>query len=353
MPERVLDRRALNRALLARQHLLHRAELPVAGMLEHLGGMQAQEPQAPFVGLWSRIRDFDPHELDGLLERREAVRLLLMRGTVHLVTARDCLAFRAMVAESLRKRVTGVVRARLDGIGLDEIARLAAPMIEAEPLQSPEVGRRLRAALGAGEPQPLGWAATGVVPAVQLPPRGLWGRTGPALLTTAQRWLGAELAAETAPDALVLRHLAAFGPATTSDIRMWSGVTGVREAVARLRPRLVSHADERGRELLDLPGMPLPDPDTPAPVRFLPEFDNAFLAHADRTRIIADEHKPLIVAGTRFFLVDGFAAGTWRVEDGVVRAEPFGAPAREHAEALAAEGERLTTFLASARARGG
>ncbi len=348
MPERVLDRRALNRALLARQHLLERAPLSVAAMLEHLAGMQAQEPQAPFVGLWSRVRRFDPHELDGLLERREAVRLLLMRGTVHLVTARDCLAFRAMVAESLRKRVTGALRARLDGVGLDEIARLAAPMIEAEPLQSPEVGRRLRAAFGAGEPQPLGWATTGVVPAVQLPPRGLWGRQGPAMLTTAQRWLGAELAEETAPDALVLRHLAAFGPATTSDIRTWSGVTGVREAVARLRPQLVSHADERGRELLDLPGAPLPDPGTPAPPRFLPEFDNAFLAHADRTRIIADEHKPLIVAGTRLFLVDGFAAGTWRVEDGAVRTEPFAEPAREDAEALAAEGERLTAFLATA-----
>jgi len=345
VPDRVLDRRALSRALLARQHLLEHAPLPVPAMLERLAGMQAQEPQAPFVGLWSRIRDFDPHELDGLLERREAVRLLLMRGTVHLVTARDCLAFRAMVAESLRKRVTGE---RLEGVALDEIARLAVPMIEAEPLQSPEVGRRLHAALGAGDVRALGWATVGAVPAVQLPPRGLFGRNGPALLTTAQRWLGAELDDETAPDALVLRHLAAFGPATTSDIRTWSGVTGVREAVARLRTRLVAYRDERGRELLDLPGAPLPDPATPAPPRFLPEFDNAFLAHADRTRIIADEHRGLIVAGTRFFLVDGFAAGTWRVEDGAVRTEPFAALAREDAEALAAEGERLTAFLATA-----
>jgi hypothetical protein len=169
------------------------------------------------------------------------------------------------------------------------------------------------------------------------------------MLTTAQHWLGAELDEETAPDALVLRHLAAFGPATTSDIRTWSGVTGIREAVARLRPRLVAYADERGRELLDLPGAPLPDPADapPPPPRFLPEFDNAFLAHADRTRIIADEHRGLIVAGTRFFLVDGFAAGTWRVEDGAVRTEPFAELAPADAEALAAEGERLTAFLAT------
>jgi hypothetical protein len=346
----VLNRRALNRALLARQHLLARARIGVAEMLEHLAGMQAQEPQAPFVGLWSRLDPFDPRELDGLLERREAVRLLLMRGTVHLVTARDCLAFRAMVAESLRKRVLASLRTRLDGVELDEIARLAAPMLETEPLQSPEVGRRLRAVLGTGEAPALGWATTGVVPAVQLPPRGLWGRQGPARLTTARQWLGGELGEDTEPDALVLRHLAAFGPATTSDIRTWSGVTGVREAVARLRDRdrLVAYVDERGRELLDLPGAPLPDPATPAPPRFLPEFDNAFLAHADRTRIIADEHKPLIVAGTRFFLLDGFAAGTWHVADGAVRTEPFQPLAPADAEALAAEGERLTAFLATA-----
>jgi hypothetical protein len=348
VPERVLSSRELNRALLARQHLLERAPLSVAGMLEHLAGMQAQEPQAPFVGLWSRIRDFDPHELDGLLERREAVRIMLMRATVHLVTARDCLAFRPMVAELLRKRVVGSLRRELGGVELDEVERLATPMLEAEPLQSPEVGRRLAAIFGAGAPAALGWAMVGTVPAVQLPPRGLWGRTGPARLTTAPQWLGAELGAETRPDAFVLRHLAAFGPATTSDIRMWSGAAGIREAVARLRPQLVSHRDERGRELLDLPGAPLPDPATPAPPRFLPEFDNAFLAHADRTRIIADEHRGLIVAGTRFFLVDGFAAGTWRVEDGAVRTEPFAALAPADAEALAAEGERLTAFLATA-----
>ena len=161
------------------------------------------------------------------------------------------------------------------------------------------------------------------------------------------RWLGAELGTETRPDAFVLRHLAAFGPATTSDIRMWCGATGIREAVARLRPQLVSYADERGRELLDLPGAPFADPATPAPPRFLPEFDNVFLAHADRTRIIADEHRGLTVAGTRFFLVDGFAAGTWRVEDGAVLTEPFSALAPADAEALAAEGERLTALLAT------
>jgi hypothetical protein len=322
-------------------------------MLEHLAGMQAQEPQAPFVGLWSRLEGFDPAELDGLLERREAVRIMLMRATVHLVTARDCLAFRPMVAELLRKRVAGSLRRELGGVELDDVERLSTPMLEAEPLQSPEVGRRLAAVFGAGAPAALGWATVGTVPAVQLPPRGLWGRTGPARLTTAQRWLGAELDAETLPDAFVLRHLAAFGPATTSDIRMWCGATGIKEAVARLRPQLVSYADERGRELLDVPGAPFADPATPAPPRFLPEFDNAFLAHADRTRIISEEHRGLIVAGTRFFLVDGFAAGTWSVEDGVVRTQPFGAIAPADAAALAAEGERLTAFLGSARARGG
>ena len=142
MPDRVLDRRTLNRALLARQHLLERAPLSVAGMLEHLAGMQAQEPQAPFVGLWSRLEGFDPAELDGLLERREAVRIMLMRATVHLVTARDCLAFRPMVAELLRKRVIGSLRRELGGVGLDDIERLATPMLEAEPLQSPGLLRQ-------------------------------------------------------------------------------------------------------------------------------------------------------------------------------------------------------------------
>jgi hypothetical protein len=190
---------------------------------------------------------------------------------------------------------------------------------------------------------------------VQVPPRGLWSTSGQATLTSAEAWLGRDLDARPSPDELVLRYLRAFGPAGVADVQKWCGLTRLGEVVERLRPRLRSFRDEAGRELFDLPRAPRPDPDTPAPPRFLAEYDNVLLSHADRTRIMAAEHRWGVftvngrVLGT--ILVDGFVAGTWAIaRDGgraTLRIQPFARLAKADRAALAEEGERLLGFAAA------
>lgn len=353
----VLSTRALNRALLARQMLLERVGLSAGEAIERLVGLQAQAPQAPYVGLWARLADFAPDELSAMVADRRVVRLALLRATVHLVTARDALALRPVVQPVLARGLrSGPYGRKLAGLDLDAVAVAARDLVEERPRTLAE----LRPLLGARWPDrdaaALAQAAHYLLPLVQVPPRGTWGGGGLPNCTTAEAWLGRPLAADAAPDALVRRYLAAFGPASVQDIQQWSGLTSVREAVARLRPGLRAFRDAHGRELLDVPEGPLPDPETPAPVRFLPEFDNLLLSHADRTRVIAEEHRRaywtapngLVPGG---ILVDGFAAGQWKLrrEKGTATLliTPFAPLAATDRDAVAAEGERLLAFAAA------
>ncbi|WP_261808551.1 winged helix DNA-binding domain-containing protein [Nonomuraea sp. C10] len=349
----VLGERALNRATLARQLLLDRADLPVTGAVAHLCGLQAQEPQEPFVGLWSRLRAFEPAALSGLLVRRRVVRVHLMRRTVHLVTAGDVLAWRARHDAMLRQRVLGVYRRELAGVDLDELAAAGrAVMADGEPRSMAEVVE----ALAGRWPEPgrraLGeMVISALVPVAQAPPRGLWRARAGVRNVLLSSWLGREIDPH-APDgsdpvgqALVRRYLAAFGPAATADLRAWSGLAGLPGAVAAVREELVSFRDERGRELLDLPDAPRPDPDTPAPVRFLPAFDNAILGYHARGRIIDDAHRGLSVAGARVVLVDGRVAATWTVESGTVTVTPLRRLSPADRTAVADQGQQLATFL--------
>ena len=381
----MLGTRALNRALLARQHLLTRAEGPVLDLLEHLVGLQAQEPQEPYVGVWSRLRGFAPaDDLSGLLVRREAVRVLLMRRTLHLVSARDCLRLRRLHDPMLVARMRGTLGRRLPGVDEEELAAAGRPLFAAAPSTLTEVARAIGDRWPQAAARDLGDALSTLLPLVQVPPRGLWrnrtspgppgsptsGATGggvegqrltaPARNTTIDVWLGAEpeeATAETA-EALVLRYLAAYGPAATADIRAWSGLAGLPAVVARLRPRLRTFHDERGRTLLDVPGAPLPDPDTPVRARFLPAFDNAVLGFDDRSRIVDDADRGLSVLGARFLLVDGRVAGTWTTrtgEDGAPDVDiavhrPLTAAERDD---VLREGERLAAFLADGEPAGG
>jgi hypothetical protein len=348
---RSLGPRALNRALLARQFLLDRVARPVADVLDDLVGLQAQAPLAPYVALWSRLRDFDPAELSAAIEERRAVRTTLMRVTIHLVNARDALVLRPFVQPVCEQVFASSGFARdVDGIDLDELRALARTLVEDRPRTRVELSRALAERFAHRDPASLAYAFTFLEPLVHVPPRGLWGESGPAALTTVASWLGRPPAPVAAPEEVVVRYLAAFGPATVADLAKWSRVSGLRAVVERLRPRLRTFRDEARRELFDLPGAPLPDPETPAPPRFLPEYDNVLLSHADRARIIppGSPRLPLPAgngARTGTFLVDGFLRGTWRLEDGDVRVEPFRPLTKREAGALDDEAERLRAFL--------
>ncbi|MEU1471335.1 winged helix DNA-binding domain-containing protein [Streptomyces sp. NPDC005761] len=349
----VLGVRTLNRATLARQLLLDRADVPALEAVAHLGGLQAQEPQEPFVGLWSRLRAFDPAELSGLLTHKGVVRTHLMRRTVHLVTADDALAWRARHDAMLRQRVLGTYRRELDGVDLGELAAAGREvMADGEPRSMSQLARELADRWPAPGPRALGeMLVAALIPMVQLPPRGLWRTKGGVRNVPMASWLGRPIDPP-APDgadpvgaALVRRYLAAFGPAASADVRAWSGLAGLPAAIAAIREELVTFRDERGRELLDLPEAPRPDPDTPAPVRFLPAFDNAILGYQDRTRIIDDAHRGLSVSGARVVLVDGRPAATWNVEAGTVRVTPLSPLSRTDREAVADQGAALAAFL--------
>jgi DNA glycosylase AlkZ-like len=310
----VLTRRTLNRTLLARQSLLERVERSPAAMLESLVGMQAQEPPDPYVAMWSRISAFDPETLAAMLVDRTAVRIGLMRGTLHLVTARDCRALYPVMRDVLVRAFRSSPFAKqLDGVDIDELVAVGRVMLEERPHTPSELGHRLAGRWPDRDPTALAYAQRFLLPLVQVPPRGLWGRSGRATNTTAEAWLGATLDGGDAPDQAVVRYLAAFGPATASDIRTWSWLAGLRAVVERLRPILRTYRDERGRRLFDVADGVIADPGTPAPVRFLPQYDNVFLSHEDRSRINGELSWGSDLARKGVVLVDGWINGTWRV----------------------------------------
>jgi hypothetical protein len=343
----VLSQRGLNRATLARQYLLERSPARAIDAIEHLGGMQSQAPLAPYVGLWTRLRDFAPDELSALTEQRQVVRLHLMRNTVHLVSARDCLDWRALFYPLHAAEFGAHFRGGTDGVDRDTLLGQAQRLLEERPRTRSELGKLLAERWPGADPSALAYAATHHIALCQVPPRGIWGRNGPAAWAPVESWLGAPL--RSAPvDALILRYLGAFGPASVADVQVWSGLTRLGEVVERLPLR--TFRAEAGQTLYDLPDAPRPSEDMPAPPRFLPEYDNLLLSHKDRTRVILDSRPvPLppgngATAGT--FLVDGIWQGTWQIRDQTLRIEPFATLCRADRDALLTEAARLCAFIA-------
>jgi len=343
----VLGTRALNRATLERQLLLRRSPLTAKAAVGHLLGLQAQNVKPPYYALAARLDGFIPQELSGLMADREVVRIVTMRSTIHTHTADDCLTLRPLV-QPARDRELVNFRKGLAGVDLDRLAALARELVEAEPRTMKQLREALLPEWPDADPQSLGIAARCRLPLVQVTPRGLWGRSGQVALTTAEHWLGRPAAPTPAPDATVLRYLAAFGPASVRDMQTWAGLTRLRDAFERLRPQLITFRDENGVELFDLPDAPRPDADTPAPPRFLPEFDNLLLSHADRTRVVPPEYWGRSWVGNmvhRTLLVDGFLAGVWRLEEGALVVEPFGRLSKAQRAEVVEEGERLLGIM--------
>jgi hypothetical protein len=356
MSDPVLGPRALNRALLQRQGLLTRTRTSAIEMIEQLVGMQAQVPENPYVGLWSRLDGFAPEELSGLIAERQAVRAGVMRATIHLLSARDCLAIQPITQTVLVKTFQSPWAKGLAGADLAAVTAAGLELLTEKPRTRAQLGGLLAPRWPDADPQALSHAATVHTALVQVPPRGLWRQSGQATWAPTEQWLGAELAATPSVEELVLRYLAAFGPATVADIRTWSRLTALREVVERLRPGLRTFRDENGRELFDVPDGPLPDEGTHAPPRFLPEYDNLALSHDDRSRIFAGlgPGGPPPRGGTRGWVVaDGFFRAFWSLhtDDGVttLTVRGFGrqdSDPRDVGEEIEAEAAGLLGLLA-------
>jgi Winged helix DNA-binding domain len=352
-----LGRRALNRALLERQLLLRRAQMAVPRAVEHLVGLQAQEPPDPYVALWSRLEGFRPEALAKLIATRRAVRTTLMRGTIHLVTARDCLAVWPVMRPFLERTFRGHPWGRnLAAVDIDKVLDAGRELVEAKPMTNAELRSLLRERWPDRDPASLAAAVRYLLPMVQVPPRGIWGASGRPTVTTAEHWLGRPLRTNTTADKLILRYLAAFGPAMVADMRMWSGLAGLRDVTDRLRPRLRTFRDENGRELFDVPDAPLPDPDTPALPSFLPTYDNVLLSHDDRSRIISEDDRRRLIAGSYegnfgSVLIDGFVGGRWKVSRqrsaATLLITPLKRLAKGERAAVTEEGVRLLAFAAA------
>jgi hypothetical protein len=395
----VLTRAELNRATLARQLLLERsASVTVPEAVQQLAGMQAQEPKHPFIGLWSRLEGFAEEALRRALHDRAVVRATLMRSTLHLFSAGDYAALRMAMQPpmSVASRVLG---ARSEGLDLDAVLPAATKLLRGKALAFDEIRTRLQEQFPDVNDRALGYAVRTLLPLVMVPSEDArWGFDRVVCFAPAGEWLSEPLAGAGgdggsrgdgggggsrgggggaggggggaggggggggaggdggdtgAAQALARRYLGAFGPASAKDLQVWSGVGGMKAVLDGMADELVVFADERGRrDLFDLADAPRPGAGVPAPPRFLPEFDNLVLAHDDRSRVIADEHRPLVTTKNlrvrATFLLDGIVAGTWTIavkrKVATLQIAPFASLPKGAVKPLTAEGEALLRF---------
>ena len=346
MAERVLTERELNRALLARQLLLERAKTPLPRALERIGGIQAQYAPSMYIGLWSRLAGFERDQLTRALERRSVVQATLMRVTIHLVSKRDYWPLTLAVKKTRNDGWLKAHAGRIEPRKVTAAAKRLRPHLAKGPMSQKEVDQVLG-----------GDAATrngvGVLlDLVRVPPSGTWERRRADIYALADDWVGPPDANEDdALNLLVRRYLSGFGPATRNEIADWAGLRPTEIAPALDRLELRTFRTEAGKSLYDLPRAPLPDPESPAPVRFLPTWDATLLVHARRTQILPEQYRPRVFhvktpQSVSTFLVDGQVAGTWRYEHGRIQLAPFHKLDKATRRELEEEGERLAAFHA-------
>jgi hypothetical protein len=348
----VITARELGSATLARQLLLERQELSVVAAVERVAGLQAQEPKPPFVGLWSRLVGFRREDLLGALRERSVVRGTAMRGTLHLLGAGDLGPFRGAVA-SVLEPVVSRLGDRAKGLDIPKVREEARRLLAGRALTFNELRPLLVEAFPEVNDRALGYTARMYLPLVMVPTDDRWGFPRDSAFTLAEEWLGRPVDAGDGVDGLARRYLAAFGPASAADFGAWSGLARPGEVFERLRPELRAFRTEAGKEVLDLPDAPRPGGDVPAPARFLPEFDNLVLAHADRGRLIDDDHRALVTTKNlrvkATFLVNGRVAGTWtatrRRKLATLTLSPFAKLTRKAVKDLTSEGEQLLRFV--------
>ena len=350
MPQ-TLSLRQLNRTLLARQFLLERLDLDCEKAIAALIALQSQIPNPPYIGLWTRLHGFEKRQLTALLESRAVARAPWIRSTLHLVMAEDHQRYQVVIQPALARGLRSFFGSRAKGLDIAKLIAIAKPFLEAA---MPAIGA-LRDKLQEYEPnedkQAMAYAVRSYLPLVQVPPSGAWGVGTRATYTTAESWLGA--ASPLDLRSLFRRYLAAFGPADVMDFQTWTGMTRLSSQLKATLDTLVSYHDKEGRLLYDLPGLPIVEEEKPAPIRFLPEYDNILIGHKHRGRILLEEHREKVfVSAGRVLgsvIIDGFIGAIWKIERektcAALRVTLFDKQTDDVLDAITAEGQNLVRFI--------
>ena len=353
MADRILTLRELNRATLARQLLLERESMPLPAVIERLAGLQAQLARAPYVGLWTRVSELHREALDQLIDNRTVIKATWVRATLHLCTANDYLRFRTTLQPMLTRAASTIGKGRGAKFDQNKLLQAAREYIGERPRTFAEISEMVSILMPDQDVGALRYAVRMHLPLVQVPVTGGWSYSNQPEFTLAESWVGRSISTEDRLPELVVRYLAAFGPASVTDMQTWSGMAALKEPFEKLKPELKIYRAEGRREFFDAPDLAIPSGDVPAPVRFLPEFDNLLLSHSIRARVIADEHRSKVylpglrVAAT--ILVDGFVRGVWKIDKtknaAALLIEPFDKLTRDDRAALIEEGEQLIRWV--------
>lgn len=351
--ERVITHRELNRALLARQLLLERSPLAVLPAIDQIGGQHAQIPSAPYIGLWSRLATFDRDDLAREIDNRSVVKATLMRGTLHFMTRTDFLHLRGSMKSVLHHFSDWLIQDRGVSIPIEEILDVGRNFLS-EPRTFAEISKMFTERYPDVDVAALRQAVRMRLPLVQTPvDNKRWSFPGSPRWVMAEDWLGTPIPDHDNLRDLFWRYLAAFGPATIADFQTWSGLTSMKDRIEPFKANLVIYADEKGRELLDLPDAPIPAADTPAPIRLIGDLDNVIFGHAERDRVLANEHRMTVLkinaTGNKTVLVDGFVRAMWDVEVrkkiATLTIQPLEKITKANQKQIIAEAERILPFM--------